>query len=60
MVDLNKLLSVSQASKRTPLSEPQIRARINTGQLPAIRLAGGIYIHEDALAEFLKNQMHFA
>ena len=59
MVDLNKLLSVAQAAKRCPYSEPQIRARINNGQLPAIRLAGAVYVHEDVLDEFLKNRLQF-
>jgi excisionase family DNA binding protein len=60
MVDLNKLLSVSQAAKRCPLSEPQIRVRINDGRLPAVRIAGGVYVHEDALDEFLKQPHHVA
>jgi hypothetical protein len=55
MVDLSKLLTVAQCAKRTPFSEPQIRARINSGQLRAIRLAGGVFVHEDVLAEFSSN-----
>jgi hypothetical protein len=53
MVDLDKLMTVSQCAKKTPLSEPQIRARINSGRLKSVNLAGGIFVHEDALRAFL-------
>lgn len=54
MVDLSKLLNISQAAKRCPYSEAQLRNRINDGRLKATRLVGAIYVHEDDLATFLK------
>ena len=55
MIDLSKLLTIAQAAKSTPYSEPQIRDRIKDGRLKATRVAGAIYVHVDDLGEFLKN-----
>jgi hypothetical protein len=55
MIDLSKLLTIAQAAKSTPYSEPQIRDRIKDGRLKAIRVAGAIYVHVDDLGEFMKH-----
>jgi excisionase family DNA binding protein len=55
--DLSKLLTIAQAAKSTPYSEPQIRDRIKDGRLKAIRVAGAIYVHLDDLDQ-LMNRHH--
>jgi len=34
-IDINDLMTVAQVAKRSPLSEPAIRNRVNIGQLKA-------------------------
>jgi len=48
-VDLSELLTVAQAARRTPFSEPAIRNRIARGEIPCVRLGGNIYVAESAL-----------
>jgi len=55
-VDLNNLLTVPEAAKRTPLTEGQLRGWIDRGYLPVIRFGGRIYIHADELRKLFKTQ----
>jgi len=43
-VDLSELLTVAQAAKRTPLSEPAIRSRIDRGEIACIRIGGHVFL----------------
>jgi excisionase family DNA binding protein len=54
-VDLNKLMTISEAAKRVPYSESQLRAWINNGRITATRLGNHIFIHEDDFATFLNS-----
>jgi DNA-binding transcriptional MerR regulator len=56
MVDLGKLMSIAETAKKTPFSEPQIRFYTNEGRMQPTRIGGNIYVHEDALNDFLKQQ----
>jgi excisionase family DNA binding protein len=55
-VNLDNLLTVGEAAKRTPLTEGQLRGWIDRGYLPTIRLGGRIYIHADELRKVFKTQ----
>jgi len=50
-VDPSALLTVAQAAKRTPLSEPALRARIDRGELKCLRLGGHVFLEEKELQE---------
>jgi len=47
--DLNKLLTVAVCAKRTPLSEPAIRSRIDLGEIACLRIAGHVFLDENKL-----------
>ena len=42
--DVSQLLTVSEAAKRTPLSEPAIRSRIDRGEIACIRIGGHVFL----------------
>ena len=48
-IDTSKLVSIAQAAKRSPLSESAIRARIDRGEIPTIRIDRRVYLQEEAL-----------
>jgi len=48
-VDLSELLTVAQAAKRTPLSEPAIRSRIDRGEIACIRIGGHVFVDQNEL-----------
>jgi len=50
-VDPSELLTVAQAAKRLPLSEPALRARIDRGEIKCLRLGGHVFIDERELQE---------
>jgi hypothetical protein len=45
------LLTINQASRRLPFSEPSLRDRIKRGDLTVTRISGRIYLDEAQLAE---------
>ena len=47
--DVSQLLTVAEAAKRTPLSEPAIRSRIDRGEIACVRIRGHVFISEDEL-----------
>lgn len=53
VVDPNRLLTVAEAAKLCPYSEPTIRSWIRYGRLQAVRLSGSIYIDQDVFTAFL-------
>lgn len=55
-VDVNDLLSVAEAAKRSPYSEPALRNRITRGEIPHYRIARNIYIRETDLRAVLGDQ----
>jgi len=48
-VDLSQLLTVAQAAKLTPLSEPAIRSKIDRGEIACIRIGGHVFLDKDEL-----------
>ena len=50
-VDPSKLLTVAQAAKRLPLSEPALRSRIDRGEIKCLRLGGHVFLEEGELQE---------
>ncbi len=48
-VDLSELLTVAQAAKLTPLSEPAIRSKIDRGEINCVRIGGQVFLSEDEL-----------
>ena len=48
-VDLSELLTVAQAAKRTPLSEPAIRSRIDRGEIACVRIGGHLFLDQNEL-----------
>ena len=48
-IDLSELLTVAQAAKRTPLSEPAIRSSIDRGEIACVRIGGHVFLAEDEL-----------
>jgi excisionase family DNA binding protein len=48
-IDTSQLLTIAQAAKRTPYSEPAIRSRIDRGELQATRIGGRVFVTEAAL-----------
>jgi excisionase family DNA binding protein len=53
MVDPARLLTVSEAAKLSPYSEPTIRDHVLRGRLRAVRIGRRIFIETDALETFL-------
>ncbi len=57
LADLNSLLTVAQAARRTEyISEAALRHHIAGGELAVVRLGKNIFIPIDALEDFLKRQ----
>jgi helix-turn-helix protein len=56
--DTDELMTIGEAAKWCPLTEGQLRGRISSGALPAVRLAGNIFIRKDDLIAFLKLNDH--
>ena len=52
--DLSKLMTVAAAQRRAKLSEPTLRARLRDGSAKETRLAGSVFVHEDALEAYLR------
>jgi len=48
-VDPSELLSVAEAAKRTPLSEPAIRSRIDRGEIACVRIGGHVFLDQNEL-----------
>ena len=48
-IDLSELLSIRDAAKRTPLSEPALRNRISRGELKCVRISGHVFVTETEL-----------
>ena len=48
-VDASERLTVAEAAKRTPLSEPAIRSRIDRGEINCVRIGGHVFLSEDEL-----------
>ena len=48
-VDPSQLLTVAEAAKRTLLSEPAIRSRVDRGEIACIRIGGHVFLSEDEL-----------
>jgi len=48
-VDLSQLLTVAQAAKLTPLSEPAIRSKIDRGEIACIRFGGHVFLDQREL-----------
>jgi len=48
-VDPFQLLTVAEAAKRMPLSEPAIRSRIDRGEINCVRIGGHVFLSEDEL-----------
>jgi excisionase family DNA binding protein len=49
----SRLLTVAEAAKLSPLSEPQVRDRIRDGRLACIRLGRHIYVDADVLEQHI-------
>ncbi len=49
MVNLDKLLTIAQAAKRTPLSEPALRGRIEKGEIKAVKIGGHVFVTGEEL-----------
>ena len=48
-VDPPELLTVAEAAKRTPLSEPAIRSKIDRGEIACIRIGGHVFVDQNEL-----------
>ncbi len=49
VVDPSQLLTVAEAARRTPFSEPALRAKILRGEIQCVRLGGHIFVAETEL-----------
>ena len=50
-VDPSELLTIAQAAKRIPLSEPALRSRIDRGEIKCLRLGGHVFLEEKELEQ---------
>ena len=48
-VEPSELLTVAEAAKRTPLSEPAIRSRIDRGEIACVRIGGHVFLDQKEL-----------
>ena len=48
-VNLNELLTIAQAAKRLPYSEPTLRNMIAGGRVQAVRIGGHVFVAESEL-----------
>ena len=55
-VDLSQLLTIPEASKRTPLTEGQLRGWIDRNYLPHVRWGGRIYVKAEDLKRVFKSK----
>jgi excisionase family DNA binding protein len=53
MVDPARLLTISEASKLSPYSEPTIRIHIAAGRLPVVRIGRRLFVETEVLDKFL-------
>ena len=49
------LLTIAEAAKLSPYSEPQIRDRIRDGRLDAVRIGRNIFLRSDVVDRFLSD-----
>ncbi len=49
-VDPSQLLTVAQAAKLTPLSEPSIRSKIDRGEIACVRIGGHVFLDKKELS----------
>jgi len=59
-IDLSRLPTVAEASKRAPCSERAIRHMINLGQLEPVQIGAHIFLTETEPREKLGKQYHSA
>jgi len=45
----SELLTVAEAAKRRPLSEPAIRSRIDRGEIACVRIGGHVFLDQNEL-----------
>ena len=48
-VNVSELLTIAEAAKRTPVSQPAIRSRIDRGEIACVRIGGHVFLSEDEL-----------
>lgn len=56
MVDITKLMSMTEASRRLGVTRQNIEARVKRGTFPSVKIGSNHYIHEDDLGYAHRNR----
>ena len=46
-IDVFKLMTACEVSKRTPLAEPALRARIDRNEIKVVKIGGHVFLREE-------------